>query len=120
MQCGWWGAVGEFGAFGAEVSGVVTKPPAKKPARRPAVAKSSFVGEVSSGDRRRALVAMRDRLAADMDVASPMVVAQIAARLQAVLGEIDSLPDTGKVSLVDDLASKRRARVAEAEAVAAP
>ena len=74
--------------------------------------KSTFVGEVGSGDYRRALVAMRDRLAADMDVAPPTVVAQIAGRLQAVLAELDGLVDEKVVNFVDDLAAQRRARIA--------
>ena len=49
--------------------------------------------EIKSGDRRRALVAMRDELAAHMSAAGPNVVAQIAARLQAVLTELAGMPE---------------------------
>jgi len=65
----------------------------------------------ASGDRRSALVAMRDKLARDMDAAEPSVVAQVAGRLAAVLAEIDSLP-TAEVSFLDDLNSRRQDRLA--------
>lgn len=67
----------------------------------------------ASGDRRATLVAMRDKLARDMDEAPPAVVAQIAGRLAAVLEEIDGLPDAGKVSALDDLNRRRQDRVSK-------
>ena len=66
-----------------------------------------------SGDRRKTLEAMRDKLAADMDAAPPAVVAQIAARLSDVLKELDSL-GSEKVSLVDELANRRKDRLSAA------
>ncbi len=70
----------------------------------------------ATGDRRTALEAMRDKLAADMDAAPPAVVAQIAGRLAAVLAELDGLPSL-EVSKLDDLAKRRADRVAATTAV---
>ena len=64
-----------------------------------------------TGDRRRTLEAMRDKLARDMDDAPPAVVAQIAGRLAAVLAEIDGLPKSEAVSAFDELARRREDRV---------
>lgn len=55
---------------------------------------------------------MRDKLAADMDTAAPAVVAQVAARLQAVLAEIDGLATEGEIDLADQLAQRRLDRIA--------
>jgi hypothetical protein len=71
-----------------------------------------------SGDRRAALVAMRDKLARDMDDAPPAVVAQIAGRLSAILAEIDGLAVAGERSLVDELKQRRADRLAAAEPAA--
>ena len=59
-----------------------------------------------------ALEAMRDKLAADMDSAEPNVVAQIAARLQAVLTELESVrkAQPSKGSRIDELQRKRADR----------
>lgn len=69
---------------------------------------------IKSGDRRLALEAMRDRLADSFADASPMVIAQVAGRLQAVLKELAELPVTKAVSKSDELASRRKARRATA------
>lgn len=74
----------------------------------------SITEAAATGSRRATLVAMRDKLARDMDEAPPAVVAQIAGRLAAVLEEIDSLPDTEKVSPLDELDRRRQERVAKA------
>lgn len=68
----------------------------------------------ATNDRRVTLIAMRDKLAADMDEAPPAVVAQIAGRLAAVLEEIDGLPDTEKVSPLDELDRRRQNRITAA------
>lgn len=49
-------------------------------------------GEITSGDHRRALTALRDVLATHMLIADSNVAAQIAARLQAVLDQLDAMP----------------------------
>ena len=74
----------------------------------------SVAAAAATGDRRLTLVAMRDRLAADMDMAPPAVVAQIAGRLSAVLSELEALPGERK-STLDELASRRTDRLAEAK-----
>jgi len=75
----------------------------------------SISAAAQTGDRRRTLEAMRDKLAADMDEAPPAVVAQIAGRLAAILAELEGMA-TGKVSTLDELASRRSDRLAEAKA----
>ena len=74
----------------------------------------SIADAAATGDRRLALEAMRGKLAADMDVAPPAVVAQIAGRLAAILQELDGLPTQGKVSTLDELERRRVDRLAKA------
>lgn len=62
-----------------------------------------------TGDRRKTLEAMRDKLATDMEEAPPAVVAQIAGRLSAVMAELDALPAEER-SRSDELAERRKAR----------
>jgi len=57
-----------------------------------------------AGDRRATLEAMRDQLARQMAEADTNVVAQIAARLQAILNDIAAIPDESERSIADDLA----------------
>jgi hypothetical protein len=64
--------------------------------------------------RLRGLEAVRDKLASDMDVADANVVPQFAARLQAVLKEIDEIHQPEELSPSDDLARKRADRRAAA------
>lgn len=71
----------------------------------------SVAAAAATGDRLATLVAMRDKLAADLDEAPPTVVAQIAGRLSAVLVEIEGLNDPRKVSSLDDLAARRADRL---------
>lgn len=60
------------------------------------------------------LRAMRDKLAEAMDLAEPSVVAQVAARLQAVLKELAELDaDQPKGSTVDEIAKRREDRLAK-------
>lgn len=66
----------------------------------------------ASGDRRAALIAVRDRLAAAMDQAPVTVVAQIAGRFGAVLAEIETLSKATEVDALDDLRARRAARLA--------
>jgi hypothetical protein len=73
---------------------------------------SSILSAAASGDRRAALIAMRDKLAAEMDQAPAAVIAQVAARLQSVLAEIDGLASQGEMDLADQLAQRRLDRIA--------
>lgn len=70
-----------------------------------------------SGERRDALVALRDDLAAALDAAEPNVKAQLAAQYRAVLSELAALPDETKVSKRDELAARRAGRQSAAPAV---
>ena len=74
----------------------------------------SILAAAQSGDRLATLVAMRDKLADDMDNAPAAVVAQISARLQLVLADIAGLPVAGKVSKLDELEQRRKERIAVA------
>lgn len=70
----------------------------------------SVADAASTGDELVALEAMRAKLAVAMDEASPQVVAQVAARLQAVLERITELRPPVKESLTDVLAERRKLR----------
>lgn len=65
---------------------------------------------VSSGDRRQALVALRDRLAADIDDTDtlPRDRAAITKQLQSVLSEIDELPSPETAAVTPLEAARRR------------
>lgn len=72
------------------------------------------IKEAAAAGHRPGLEAMRDKLAEAMDLAEPSVVAQVAARLQAVLKELADM-DAGEVrgSTVDEIASRRADRLAK-------
>jgi hypothetical protein len=67
-----------------------------------------------SGDRRRLLEAIRDRLARDLDMAPAAVSAQLAAQLRATSAELDALPAPEETSVLDQIAARRAARRAAA------
>ena len=93
---------------------------ARQPAKKATVRKSAVKKPVTveaaaqSGDQRRALEALRDRLARDLDLAPPQVSAQLAAQLRATLAELAALPAQETKSVVDDIAARRAARRAAA------
>ena len=70
----------------------------------------SIEAAAKSGDRRRALEALRDRLAASADLADVAVLAQVSGQLTRVLAELDALPVAVEVSKSDDLRQRREAR----------
>jgi hypothetical protein len=72
-------------------------------------------GALKSGDHRVALEALRDTLADALMEADPNVIAQVAARLQAVLTELAALPAVERTE-VDDLIERRKARRARTDA----
>lgn len=74
---------------------------------------------VIEGDHRRALEAMASKLAEDWDLAPVTIRPQIAGRLQAVLAELATLPEPKTKSRLDELADRRKARMATAQALAA-
>ena len=75
--------------------------PAKKPV--------GLVAAVASGDRREALLALRDELARRL-VDADRDVAPLARQLTIVLRDIEQLPVPGEKSRVDDLAKRRAVR----------
>jgi hypothetical protein len=79
----------------------------------------SILGAAQSGDRWAALEAMRDKLAAAMDIAEPQVIAQVAGRLSAVLQELEGRP-VEEASVSDQLADRRARRRSTSEVGEAP
>ena len=73
----------------------------------------TFAQVIAQGDRRAGLVALRDRLARELETAD-RDVASLARQLQAVLREIDELPSLQQESTLDDLANRRASRRAKA------
>jgi hypothetical protein len=69
-----------------------------------------------SGDRRKTLEALRDKLAAavDSDEADPRTLPALSKELASVVRELDSLPGGEKVDEVDEIAERRRKRLAAA------
>jgi hypothetical protein len=70
--------------------------------------------------RRQALEALRDKLAADIEVAPVGVSAQLAAQLRATLAELDTLDAPAEVTLEDELAARRQDRQPGADAPRRP
>ena len=71
-------------------------------------------GDLKSDDRRVALEALRDELADALKTCSVGVKAQLAAQYRATLKELAELPDPKKVTKADELANRRKARLAAA------
>lgn len=82
--------------------------------RAPAPAKS-FTDLIGSGDRRTGLLALRDRLARELE-STDRDVASLARQLREVIREIDELPALQQESTLDDLANRRASRRAKAAA----
>lgn len=74
----------------------------------------SLITTVVEGDRRAALEAIRDKLAAELQDVTGRDAAAIAKELRATIAELDALPGGREVSKVDDLAARRAARRADA------
>jgi hypothetical protein len=71
-----------------------------------------LVDEVGSGDSRRALEAVRDRLIWELDQAPSRYVAGLARELLAVLKTIDALaPEKPERSIADELIARREERL---------
>src|SRR5918994_989198 len=83
-------------------------------------AKPSFTGEVGSGDTRRGLEALRDHLAAAVEVAEPHNVASLSRQLHDVLKSLAALPVEKKGSLADELAGRRTRRAGAVNVDGAP
>lgn len=89
----------------------VAAPRTRKPTPKPVV--KTMVDVVAEGDRRTALVALRDHLASRLLVAE-RDVAPLARQLTEVLRQIDELPAPETESKLDDLAGRRAARRSKA------
>lgn len=74
----------------------------------------NIVDAASSGDRRAALEAIRDRLARELQEASGPAVGMLSKELRATIAELESLPGGREASAVDDLTARRAARRANA------
>lgn len=74
----------------------------------------SLIASVSEGDRRAALEAIRDKLAAELEAASGRDAAAIAKELRSTINELESLPGGKEVSRLDELAARRADRRADA------
>jgi hypothetical protein len=70
-----------------------------------------------SNDRRKALEAVRDSLAAAMDAAEPSVLAQLAGQYRQTLKELAELPEAVPSSPLEQAKQKRAARRANLKAV---
>ncbi|WP_329187036.1 hypothetical protein [Actinacidiphila glaucinigra] len=78
------------------------------------MAVARLVAAASSGDRRLALEAIRDRLAKELHDAEGRDVATIAKELRTTIAELDALPGGKEASAVDDLTARRAARRSKA------
>ena len=71
----------------------------------------SVADAAAKGDQLATLVALRDRLAAEVDTCdNPRDLAPITRQLQLVLARIAELSPSTEVSIVDQLAARRAAR----------
>jgi len=78
----------------------------------------SIATTAAKGNEIDTLRAMRDKLAADMDIAEASVVAQISGRLEAVLKRITELGGAGEATLDDVLAERRQLRAKRSQSPA--
>ena len=83
------------------------------PPRKRTPAPETLTEVIAGGDRRAGLVALRDRLARELET-TDRDVASLARQLQSVLREIDELPSLQQESTLDDLANRRASRRAKA------
>ncbi|MFI7707616.1 hypothetical protein [Nonomuraea sp. NPDC049480] len=79
-----------------------------------AVIMSELVSAVEGGDRRKSLEAIRDKLAVELSAAEGRDAAAVAKELRATIAELEGLPDGKERSAVDELASRRADRLADA------
>lgn len=77
----------------------------------------AMLDAAKSGDRRKALEALRDELAAALEQADVAVKAQLAGQLRAALKELDELPKVSVESPLEKAKKKRAERRANLKAV---
>jgi hypothetical protein len=78
----------------------------------------SLADATATGDRRSALVAVRDHLADVLMTCEAGATAQLVKQLRETLAELETLDVAKEVSASDDLAAKRKARRAATKAAA--
>jgi len=68
----------------------------------------SVAEEAKGGDRRRALEALRDKIATSIDAANPAHVAGLSRELREILSELQELSDSqpNKGSALDELLNR--------------
>lgn len=71
---------------------------------------SAIADAAATGDRQKVLEALRDRLAHACDVAPDTVVAQVAARLTAVVAELAEITKGTSTDFLDELQARRESR----------
>lgn len=71
---------------------------------------------VAGGDRRKSLELMRDALAERLDASEGRDAAPLSKELREVMRELEQIPTGKEVSTSDDLAARRAARIAAAQA----
>lgn len=74
-----------------------------------------LVGEVASGDMRRALNVIRNRIAEELYIAEGKDVAQLSLALVKVLDAIQKVPVPNAADPVNEIAARRERRRAEAQ-----
>lgn len=70
----------------------------------------SLFEEVSSGNTRRALNAIRNRMAQELHLAEGKDVAQLGLALVKVLDALDRVPDLNQADPVNEIAARRERR----------
>lgn len=74
----------------------------------------SVAGSAATGDQLATLTALRDRLADEVDNCdNPRDLAPLSRQLTLVLARIAELAPPSEVSIVDQLAARRAARIAD-------
>ncbi|MEU3599883.1 hypothetical protein ABZ714_14325 [Streptomyces sp. NPDC006798] len=69
-----------------------------------------LINAALSGDKRATLIALRDRLAEELENASARDFAPLSRQFMEVLRALDESPDEKEVSPADDIAARREAR----------
>lgn len=67
---------------------------------------TSNLEAAQSGDRRKALLVLRDTLANQLDTTNAQIHAQLAAQYRATLAELDEIPTTDGKSASERLADR--------------
>jgi hypothetical protein len=69
-----------------------------------------LVEAAASGDKRATLIALRDRLAQEIEQAGARDLAPLSRQLTDVLNQLDEFPNEKEVSAADDIAKRREER----------